>query len=202
LLFLNDGYVGIGSESPVVDDPTGQSWFDIRIPATGDQVGGMFIDNENIGQRTVYGFASGGVSQAVMSFDDANDTWALDIGPSVQDEFVVKGNGRVGIGTFNPTVLLDVNGSARISGNFETSDDTPCKPNGGSWASCSDRRYKKNIKSLGATLDKLLQLRGVTFEYKDPESINELPGIKVGMIAQEVEKVFPNWVVEKSDGFN
>jgi hypothetical protein len=33
--------------------------------------------------------------------------------------------------------------------------------------------------------------RGVTFEHEDAETINELPGTQVGMIAQEVEQVFP-----------
>ena len=43
-------------------------------------------------------------------------------------------------------------------------------------------------------LDLLTALRGVTFEYIDPDSINEPPGARVGMIAQEVEEVVPDWV--------
>jgi hypothetical protein len=46
----------------------------------------------------------------------------------------------------------------------------------------------------------LLQLHGVTFEYKDPTAIHELPGQQTGMIAQEVEKVFPEWVETGRDG--
>jgi hypothetical protein len=46
----------------------------------------------------------------------------------------------------------------------------------------------------------LLQLHGVTYEYKDPEAIHELPGQQTGMIAQEVEKVFPDWVERTPDG--
>jgi hypothetical protein len=48
---------------------------------------------------------------------------------------------------------------------------------------------------------KLLQPR-VTFEYKDAQAINELPGTQAGMIAQEVERVFPQWVDEGADGYN
>lgn len=76
-----------------------------------------------------------------------------------------------------------------------------CKPGGGSWSSCSDSRLKKNVQNLDGALDKLLALRGVTFEFKDPEAINELTGIRTGMIAQEVEKVFPDWIHEESDGY-
>ena len=47
----------------------------------------------------------------------------------------------------------------------------------------------------------MLALRGVSFEYKEPERIHELPGERIGMIAQEVESVFPDWVESGPDGF-
>jgi hypothetical protein len=53
---------------------------------------------------------------------------------------------------------------------------------------------------LEQALARLLQLHGVTFEYKDPKAIHELPGQQTGMIAQEVEKVFPEWVETAPDG--
>ncbi len=78
----------------------------------------------------------------------------------------------------------------------------PCaKPGGGSWSNSSDRRLKKNIRDLDGTLEKVLSLRGVSFEYIDPEAINELSGERIGMIAQEVERVFPDWVDEGADGY-
>ena len=46
-----------------------------------------------------------------------------------------------------------------------------------------------------------MKLRGVTFEYEDPDSINELHGTRIGMIAQEVEEVFPDWVSEAGHGY-
>jgi hypothetical protein len=96
--------------------------------------------------------------------------------------------GYVGIGTTSPAFLLHVNGSAG-------------KPGGGSWSNASDARLKKNIRPLEHPLDELLQLRGVTFEYKEPEKINELPGEQIGMVAQQVEEVFPQWVDQRADGF-
>ena len=50
------------------------------------------------------------------------------------------------------------------------------------------------------SLSSLLSLRGVTYEYKDPKAINELPGSRIGVIAQEVEQVFPDWVGVHSRG--
>lgn len=95
---------------------------------------------------------------------------------------------NVGIGTEAPLFKLHVAGTAG-------------KPGGGSWSNSSDRRLKKNIHTLEGSLDRLLQLRGVTFEYKDPKAINELPGARIGMIAQEVEQVFPDWVSEGGHGY-
>jgi len=92
-------------------------------------------------------------------------------------------NGNVGIGTTSPAFKLEVNGTAG-------------KPGGGSWSVSSDARLKKNVHDLEGALETLLALRGVTFEYKDPEAIHELPGERIGFIAQEVEEVLPDWVSE------
>ena len=75
------------------------------------------------------------------------------------------------------------------------------KPGGGSWSVFSDRRLKKEVRSLTCALDKLLGLRGVTFEYKDPEFKFALPGRQIGLIAQEVEEVFPEWVDKDPEGY-
>lgn len=96
--------------------------------------------------------------------------------------------GNVGIGTNAPGAFgLLVNGSA-------------AKPGGGSWSNSSDLRLKKNVAPLTGSLNTLLGLRGVTFEYKDPAAIHELPGTRIGFIAQEVEQVIPDWV-EEVDGY-
>jgi hypothetical protein len=53
----------------------------------------------------------------------------------------------------------------------------------------SDLRLKKNIHPVVDPLDKINQLRGVTFDWKDEEK-----GSSVGVIAQEVEKIYPELV--------
>lgn len=95
---------------------------------------------------------------------------------------------RVGIGTTNPGFLLHVNGDAG-------------KPGGGTWSVASDARLKTNVQDLHSSLENLLKLRGVTFLYNDPEAIHELPGERIGMIAQEVAEVFPDWISEGNDGY-
>jgi hypothetical protein len=68
------------------------------------------------------------------------------------------------------------------------------KPGGGPWENTSDRSLKKNINQLEGALDKLLRLRGVSFEWKDPQKYYGRPGPQMGLVAQEVEEVFPEWV--------
>jgi hypothetical protein len=67
--------------------------------------------------------------------------------------------------------------------------------------SSSDARLKQNIAPLPAALSRLLRLRGVTFEWKDPAKHGNLTGTQIGMIAQEVEQVFPEWVGTDADGY-
>ena len=75
------------------------------------------------------------------------------------------------------------------------------KPGGGGFAQISDKRLKKGVKPLKGALDKLTQLRGVSFEWRKPEEQGDLTGPQIGMVAQEVEEVLPEWVEEDPRGY-
>ena len=60
------------------------------------------------------------------------------------------------------------------------------------WYNDSDERLKKNIKTIDGALDKVIKLRGVNYEWKDPE-IHE-GGVKMGFIAQESKDIIPEAV--------
>lgn len=66
-----------------------------------------------------------------------------------------------------------------------------------SWSGSSDQRLKKNIINIENSLDKVLKLRGVNFEWKDPE--NHRDGLQMGFIAQEALKVIPEVVDDESE---
>ncbi len=83
---------------------------------------------------------------------------------------------------------------------FEVGTGNASKPGGGSWAVSSDRRLKKDIADLNGALDKMLQLRSVTYRYKDPSAIGQVDRVHTGFIAQEAEEVFPEWVSEDGRG--
>jgi flagellar biosynthesis chaperone FliJ len=88
-------------------------------------------------------------------------------------------NGNVGIATTSPHYKLDVNGTIR-----------------GHNVSPSDQRYKQNIQTLENALTKLQELRGISFEWKGQNA-----EVQIGLIAQEVERVFPELVSTDSEGY-
>lgn len=98
--------------------------------------------------------------------------------------------GQVGIGTDSPdaSALLHVNGNA-------------VKPGGGTWGTPSDARLKKNIRPLSDALSRMLALHGVYYEWIDPKNQGNLTGPQMGMIGQEVEKVFPDWIAVNDKGY-
>jgi hypothetical protein len=79
--------------------------------------------------------------------------------------------------------------------------DSAVKPGSNTWTIFSDRRLKKNIEPLSGALERLLQLRGVTFQWRDPGSQGGITGTQMGLIADEVQRAFPQWVGRDPNGF-
>lgn len=67
----------------------------------------------------------------------------------------------------------------------------------------SDIRWKKNIQTLENSLDKVLSLRGVNYEWKKEKSNknNFEKGTQLGLIAQEVEIIVPEVVNTDNNGY-
>ena len=65
----------------------------------------------------------------------------------------------------------------------------------------SDERLKDNIIPISNAIDKVNQLKGVTWDWNDnaDETQKQLPN--VGVIAQDVEKVFPQLVKDRDSGY-
>jgi len=60
----------------------------------------------------------------------------------------------------------------------------------------SSARYKRDIRDMGDASDKLMKLRPVTFRYKADSTDTQ----QYGLIAEEVEKVYPELVIDDADG--
>ena len=94
----------------------------------------------------------------------------------------IQNDGDVGIGTIGPSYKLHVNGSVAGVGAYNN---------------LSDVNWKKNIQDITYGIDKILQLKPITFNW-----LNEDYGdrINIGFIAQEVEEIIPNMVTTAEDG--
>ena len=100
----------------------------------------------------------------------------------------INNDGNVGIGTTTPGYTLTVAGTAWVSS--------------GAWSG-SDSRWKTNVTPLSGSLDKVMQLQGVNFDWRKDEfpEMNFEDRLQIGFIAQDVEKIIPELVTTNKDGF-
>ncbi|MGH9948331.1 MAG: tail fiber domain-containing protein [Pyrinomonadaceae bacterium] len=120
----------------------------------------------------------------------------------------INQDGRVGIGAgivnSSPAQLLDVAGTIRVgpnSVNFGCIEDRDGTVIAG--ACSSDLRFKKDITSFGSILDNFAKLRPVNFFWRTDEFPDKRFGKSesFGLIAQEVEEIFPELVATDEQGF-
>ena len=100
-------------------------------------------------------------------------------GGSPAEVLRITRDGNIGVGTARPRAKLDVSGGC-IAGSF-----------------CSDARLKMDIHPLeGKVLSRIGELKASTYRWKeDPDGPK-----RIGLIAQEVNEVFPEIVTMGSDG--
>jgi len=65
----------------------------------------------------------------------------------------------------------------------------------------SDERLKNNLEPIGSAIEKVGQLNGYTFDWIPMEGIHVHSGHDVGVVAQEVEKVLPEIVENRGNGY-
>ena len=129
--------------------------------------------NSSTGSNNVFiGYSAGNneTGNSKLYIANSNTTTPLLYGDFSSPYLVVNGNNANG-------KVFYVNGAA-----------------GGStaWTSSSDQRLKKNIQTIDGALNKVLQLRGVNYEWRD--SKNHEDGIQLGFIAQEAKLIIPEVV--------
>jgi polyhydroxyalkanoate synthesis regulator phasin len=117
----------------------------------------------------------------------ANDSGAIRIGgntvfndTAAQTSFYAAGINGVQTGINNAVpVLIDGNGQLGTMN--------------------SSRRFKEDIQDMGNASSGLMKLRPVTFRYKKPFADGAKP-IQFGLIAEEVEEVYPDLVAKAAHG--
>lgn len=106
---------------------------------------------------------------------------------------------RAGIAYFDQTGFgggADTRFTVRSWGHMYC-DGTPYAATPGPWQAYSDRRMKHNIHAIPHPLETMCALRGIMYEFNDTED-GKPAGVRMGVLAQEVEQVLPQWVGELS----
>lgn len=167
---------------PTQSPPNGNAATPLNITSTAQtKAGGLLLNsggaaNGLIVQLGNSGFATTAPSARLSVTGAGTGTGrALAVANSSNaDKLVVLDNGNVAINKSSPGYTLDVNGNIGATAYFYT----------------SDRSLKAEISPLEGALSKILSLQGVSFSWKKDGKRS------VGLIAQDVENVFPELVGE------
>ena len=142
---------------------------------------GLGTTADNVGMVAV------GVNNAAGLGDTAEQYFYVDgqyTGSNPGVAFVVgngdinSSNGLAGSNSSN-AFIVNYDGTATLAGDLTVN---------------SDMRLKSNIVTLGSTLSKLLLIDGKSYTMKSNEAIE-----KIGLLAQEVQKAFPELVKQAGD---
>jgi hypothetical protein len=179
------GSLGIGTLSPV------------KLLQVGDSTVPLSEGMIHLGSRSVSGSSLRdwelGVPQTGDVVTGEGYSFVVrDTTASANARLIIKwGTGNVGIGTSTPGFTLDVNGNAHRADNSAN------------WTIASDRRLKRDINRLTDGLATLARLNPVCFRYTD-DYLREHPGCtdkeRFGIVAQEFQEVFPDYVTKDKDG--
>lgn len=122
-------------------------------------------------------------------------SWRNDDGTERADSMTLDKSGQI---WFNDNVGIKTN--SMLSYTFEVNGTAYCTS--GTWSG-SDIRWKKDIKPIESSLEKINRISGVSYRWKAEEfkELNFDDDRHIGIIAQEMEKVFPELVNTNDDGY-
>lgn len=172
LSITNNGYVGVGTTGPA---------YKLHVSGGDAMVSGLTnFSSPGSEARIFLGDSSHYIKAIWAEGIRIGSTWA-------PEALCVREQGKVGIGTSNPAYALHVNGTVAGSGTY---------------VNTSDGRLKTSVMPLSGALEKIMAMRGVSFEWKWAEnpSLNLEQGTQIGFIAQEIENVLPEVVRVDNNG--
>lgn len=126
-----------------------------------------------------------------------------DVNPLIWGDFnsnLLKFNGYVGV-NYTPSNIYGLWVSGGTSSLYSMYVAKGAITNG-TWATSSDIKWKRDVQTLAGTLEKLDQIRGVSYYFKTEDFPEEgfSERKQIGVIAQELEAVFPELVFTDDNG--
>jgi sugar lactone lactonase YvrE len=176
--------------------PTGSGPYSVNVDPSGrfayvannnSQNVSSYTINQTTGTLTSSGTAPTGINPNSVTVDPSGRfVYVAHSGSNIVSSYTINNfsagsaffAGNVGIGTTNPGYRLDLPNVANATGQGRAN----------AWVTYSDLSLKENISPLIDSLDKVISLRGVSFEWKGSGIASS------GFIAQEVEKIIPDLV--------
>lgn len=153
--------------------------------------------NAKVGASNALVLGGTGASAVKVGIGTATPGVELDVVGSASISGTLSAAGPVGIGTPSPAETLHVVGNIRVTGCAKVG----AAPTIGTCS--SDARFKRDITPFAPMLDRVARLQPVHFGWR----VDEFParhfesGVNSGLIAQDVERVFPELVSRDAQGY-
>src|ERR1700722_4436804 len=193
----------VGSE----DVATGVSALFSNTSGNNDTANGNFalFNNTTGNNNTAFGYS------ALMNNVGGNGNIAIGNSAAVN---VAGGNsnnihiGSHGVSTDKATIRIGATGTQTsffvvgvrgITTGLDDAIPVVISSNGQLGTVSSSKRFKEDIRDMGESSHDLMRLRPVTFRYKKPFEDGTTP-IQYGLVAEEVEQVYPDLVARSEDG--
>jgi len=183
MVITSAGNVGIGTTSPGYKLTVDNDDLNTNNPA-------LYVKNPNSSTAAVIAEFVGD-SDSIQIKNIGTGDYAIYNTQQSNGIALYDGAGGVEIHYNGSTVLeADSTGGVKVTGQLSATGDVV--------AYSSDERLKENIKPIENAVDKIKQLKGVTFDWNEKsQELGFEPSTKtndVGVIAQDVEAVFPQLV--------
>lgn len=175
-----NGDVGIGADYPLAYGHTGTN----RIVEIKNTVGGSNVQSHLILSSAGSSGTLGGITWAATSLPSPGEQRTGFIGNSFETANQTKLSfyTRSNAGVLNENFYIQGTGNAWLAGTL---------------TQASDARLKKNIQPLSVTLSKLDKINGYTYNWiNDQKDAEE----QIGVLAQEVQKLYPQLVKQNAQG--
>jgi len=137
---------------------------------------------------------SGNIDGTVIGANSAvAGTFAAIVGTGA----TINGNAAVS-GTLNVTSTAHFDSTMDVEGALTLSSTADAKAR--SFITYSDATLKQDIKPLDSALDKVMSMRGVSYEFKNQTNADGGTHREVGFLAQEMKQTVPEVVYGSGDG--